>query len=189
MPLYPSALAPWYEFTITPQFSTLKVGPTDGDFIQRRRRRAFPLHKIVIKYNKMTTDKEQALYEFFTARSGSWQSFTLYDWPARKWAGVYLGKGDASATVFNLRGKQTTGLKVYLNGIETTAFTKQSGTGADGQDQITFNTPPGSFVTISSEFTGIRYFPFCIFQDDLLDRTLFAHMLYRGGVTIIEVSQ
>lgn len=189
MPLYPADLAPWYEFAITPQFSTLKVGPTDGDFIQRRRKRAFAIHKIVLKYNIMTIDKEQALYEFFIARSGSWQSFALYDWKSRKWAGIYLNKGDASTTTFNLRGKETTNLKVFLNGTETTAFTKQSGAGADGQDQITFTSAPGNFVTVSAEFTGIRYYPHCIFQDDNIDRTLFTHMLYRGGITILETSQ
>jgi hypothetical protein len=185
-----SGLAVSYELVISPRYDILKLGPTDQNFIQRRNKSPFgAYHTMQLKFDRQSAAAEKILYDWYCARKGPLESFQLFDPDANTakwWADVYLGTGNGSTTVFDLRGKSTTNVAVTVNGTSNSNWSKGSGTGVDGQDRLTFSPAPTGII--KAQFNGVRYFPNVIFKDDSLDRTLFTVQLYRTGVTLIEVS-
>jgi len=179
---------PDYGYQAIPQFRTLKLGPTDGDFIQRRRKRTSPLYKFVLKYKVLEESEMQSLWDFYLARSGSYEAFVFFDFQAFPYTGVSVGTGDGTTADFDLGAKSVSNLTVYLNGSPTSAYTLNVGGGTDGQDSITFNSAPANGDVITADYTGRKYFPKCIFQDDELARESFSYLLYTTGLVILEVS-
>lgn len=190
MSVFPD-IRPSYDYTIASMFRTLKIGPTDGDFIQRRRKRIVPLHIITIKWDVLSQVEEKTLYDFYIARSGPWQDFAFFDFDSKSYSSVTIGTGDGSTKSFNLIAKNTSARTIFVNGVaksEGVDYTFYSGLGTDGQDKITFGTAPGSGLAITADYTGMKYFKNCIFQDDNFNRNTFSHALYKTGIVILEVS-
>ncbi len=190
MSVFPD-IFPSYGYTITPTYRTLKLGPTDGDFIQRRRKRTSPLHTVAMTWNALSGANEKTLYDFYISMSGSWQAFAFFDFDAKNYTAIAVGIGDGSATAFNLVAKATSGRTVYVNGVaktEGTDYTFYAGQGTDGQDKIIFTTAPGNSLPITADYAGRKYLPKCIFQADDLNRNTFSVALYRTGLGIMEVS-
>jgi hypothetical protein len=189
MAVFPDIKA-FYGSEIIPTFNTLKLGPTDGDFIQRRKKRTVPLYQFRLKFNVLSQSDIKTLYDFFISMSGCYGSFAFFDFDYRDWS-IIVGTGDGSTTSFDLKGKETYNRIVKVNGIqktEGTDYTFYQGLGADGQDKITFNSAPATGDIIIADFTGRRYFPNCIFLEDVMSIESFSHLLYSTGLTIQEVS-
>jgi hypothetical protein len=191
MAIFPD-ITPSFNIVITPVYNTLKLGPTDGDFIQRRRKRLTPLFQISLKWDLLTEDEEKQLYEFFIARYGIWEAFSFFDPILRKWADIKIGTGDGFQTVFNLKAKETSDRAIKVDGVTKTEgvdYTFSAGTGTDGQDRITFTSAPAVGAVITANYRSKLYFPKCIFQDDYMDRDVFSYRLYTTGLFIQEVSE
>lgn len=190
MALFPD-MSPSYDYIVTPQFKTLKLGPTDGDFVQRRRKRTTPLYRFTLKYDRLSATEEKALYDFYLARYGSWEAFAFFDFDTRAYAGVSLGTGNGAATQFQMKARKTTNRTIYVNAIaktEGTDYTIGSETGTDGQDKVTFTVAPGNGLAVTADYTGQKYFSNCTFEADNMDMAMFQYNLYRTGLVIIEVT-
>jgi hypothetical protein len=211
-PLFPLSAASSYDYLVTPKWNTQKIGSGD-DILQRRKMRAYALNLIKLKYDALEEAQEELLHDFFMTMNGSFLSFGMYDNVIRKSSQVYIGKGDNTGTLttYNLNGKastqinpyDSTGLPIfqgvqgnaslvtlYLNGIPmTSGWTLSSGSGINEQDQIVLSAPlaNGFNDTLFATFTGVRYFPNCIFSNDGMDRDMFAFMIYKMGLDIQEV--
>jgi len=189
MAVFPDIKA-FYGSELIPMFNTLKLGPTDGDFIQRRKKRTVPLYQFRLKFNVLSQSDIKTLYDFFISMSGSYDSFAFFDFDYRDWS-LTIGTGDGSTTSFDLKGKETSNRIIKVNGIqktEGTDYTFYQGLGTDGQDKIIFNSAPASGAVITADFNGRRYFPNCIFLEDIMSIESFSVFLYSVGITIQEVS-
>lgn len=190
MSVFPDIM-PSYDYNVQSAFHNLRLGPTDGDFTQRRRKRLTPLHKFTLQFNTLFAADIKTLYDFFIARYGGWDAFAFFDCDSKNWSALSIGTGDGATTSFNLQAKETSGRTVFINSVaqaEGTDYTFYSGQGTDGQDKITFASAPSNSAAITADLTGRRYYSNCIFTDDYMDRNLFEVRLYKTGLTIIEVS-
>ncbi|MEM2899434.1 MAG: hypothetical protein QXT63_01460 [Thermoplasmata archaeon] len=90
MAVFPD-IAPSYNYIMRPVFRTLLLGPTDGDFIQRRRKRTEPLYEFRMQWNYLSPSEEKQIIDFYLARSGSWDAFAFFDFDTRQWNDINLG--------------------------------------------------------------------------------------------------
>lgn len=69
-----------------------------------------------------------------------------------------FGTGNGSTSTFTLPAKEVsaTGLVIKIAGATTTAYTLNAGTGAEGEDQIVFNTPPANGAALTWSATSAR---------------------------------
>lgn len=192
MALFPD-ISPGYEYQPLVTYNTLRLGPTDGDFIQRRRKRLSPLHSFKLQWRALTAAQESQLYDFYVARYGPWEAFQFFDFDAgKKWA-VNVGTGTGAQTTWDLLGKDLTSVVIMVAGVTKTLsvdYNLGDGTGTDGQDTVIFIAGhlPAAEAAITATWTGKRYFANMIFEDDNLERTKFEYAIYRTGLTIREVS-
>lgn len=190
MAVFPN-ISPSYDYIVTPQFKTLKLGPTDGDFIQRRRKRTTPLYRFTLKYDRLLATEEKTLYDFYLSRYGAWEAFAFFDFDTIAYTGVSLGTGTGAATQFQMKARNTTGTTIYVDAIAKalgTDYTIGSGTGTDGQDKVTFTVAPGNGLAVTADYTGQKYSANCTFEADNMDMAMFQYNLYRTGLVIIEVT-
>jgi hypothetical protein len=85
-------------------------------------------------------------------------TFTLFD-NARYVSSLQFGTGTGSTTTFTLPAKATSGLVIKKNGVTQTLGTHYAisvGTGADGEDQITFVTAPALNDVLAFTATSAR---------------------------------
>jgi hypothetical protein len=166
MTIFPEVKPSW-GYACIPQFKNERLGPTDGDYTQRRRLRSIPLYLAKWTYESLSAADERTVMEFFEARSGGWDNFVFYDFDSLVYSGVSVGTGDGVTTVFTMAARDITDETVYVDGTPT-AVTVGVRAGANGQDQITFAIAPGDTLAITADYTGQRYLPICVFDDDEL---------------------
>jgi len=179
-----------YQYSITPQFKTIKLAQNDLNFQQRRRKTLTPIHKFTLKLNNINAAAVQTLYDFFVARSGSYEPFVYFCQDPQRIYSPTIGTGNDSTTVFDLGAKSTAGLVIKVNGVTktlTTDYTVSADTGTNGQDKITFGVAPTAGQAITASYTGRKYYPACIFESDSLDINNFDYKMYSTGLVILEV--
>ena len=188
MAIFPE-IAPDYGYLIAPQFRTDRLPSTDGDYVQRRRRRSAALALISLEYSALTATNERTLFEFFEEHSGGFTSFTFYDFISRVYAGVAIGTGDAVQKIWTLNHRDITAETIYFDGVDSSlfAYSISNRTGTDGQDQIVFNTAPTSTLVLTAAYSGKRRIPDCLFNDDQLDSALWTWS--RHAINTINISQ
>jgi hypothetical protein len=190
--LYPE-IPTWRGYKARRTFNTLMLGPTDGDFIQRRSKRTAPLYEFTFVYSMITAANMKLLWDFYEARLGPWEAFELFDAELFTHSNVLCGTGDGVEDTFDLVGKECSNRSVTVNGVGKTEgvhYNYSAGMGTNGQDQIVF-TPgniPATGHAVVAEWRGRRYYTNCIFADDGLDRESFTALLFTTGVRIIQVS-
>lgn len=167
-------------------FKTSKTSFGELGGVQRKRQRLYPLRDITLKYENISLTDAAALWQFYTARSGSYEEFSFIDIAERIYSSEYVGCGDGTTTVFSLPAKSAALYKVYIDGIEqteTTNYTISAGTGADGEDQLTMVVAPADGQRITFDFTGYLKVR-CYFADDDMDEETFYNRLVSTGVTL-----
>ena len=167
MAIFPEVI-PDYGYSFYPRFKTTKLGPTDGDITQRRRMRSTTLYTAELSYKSLTSANERLLIEFFETHYGDYSSFTFFDIVSRVYTGVSLGTGNGSTTVFTMDARDATDLTVNIDGSPTSAYTQGDRTGANGQDQITFNSAPANNTVLTIDYTGEKYCANCFFRDNTM---------------------
>ncbi len=190
MAVFPD-ISPSYDYVITQHWRTLRIGLTDGDFLQRRKKRTTPLHEFIIKWRALTADDERQLWNFYSDMSGGFQSFAFFD-IERVYTGQNIGIGNGVENTFNTGAKNISNYTVYVDGIEKTEgvhYNVSVNTGTDGQDQIVFTTgnepPDGKLITL--DYKGRKYYAKCVFTHDNLTSTNFVTALHTIGLSIMEV--
>jgi len=182
-----------------PRFKTFVAGPFDNENIVTRAGIQFGLHSATIRYYQKTyAAVAKAVYEFFMARRGRYDSFAFYDlqgWdnsPAGIiWTNCYVGVGNASTLVFDLTAHNANAdanRKIYCDGVDKTANGSWAqGTGADGRDRFTFSTyTPTAGQVITCDFLGRRVWKSC-FTTDGFDIAVHDSDFYEITVDLIEI--
>lgn len=185
--VFPDTVSAQYEYEEIIEFLTLQLGPTDGDFIQRRAKRTRPLRSFVLKYNAISKADIQTLYEFFIARKGRWEAFALFSFDSLPHTAISIGTGDGATADWNAIGKEISLLTAKVDGISVGASI-EVGTGTDGQDKIIFSATPADGVVLTADWTGRRYYTDCLFTEDTMSLVRFTDTLYRTGLVIKQMS-
>jgi hypothetical protein len=86
--------------------------------------------------------------------------FTFYDWTlANGLDEISIGTGNGSQTTFTIPAKSTSGRTIKKAGVAQTegvAYTYNAGTGAEGEDQVTFAVAPTSGQAITAAASSAR---------------------------------
>lgn len=94
----------------------------------------------------------------YVAQRDSNAGFTLFDFDQHKATAIACGTGNGSATIFTIPGKAVVGPTVKDDGttVGSGNYSILVGTGADGEDQISFNVAPLNAHVITLDATEIR---------------------------------
>lgn len=195
MATFPDTIQPEIEsYKVALNWKTLKMGMTDGDFLQRRKKRTTPLHTFTMNFRPITAAEMQTLWEFYQARSGSYEAFVFFDYKAFPYTDVSVGTGTGAALTCQLKAKSVSSLVVKVAGVTKTAGVDYSftsdGSGTNGQDKIVFlaGKYPTAGQAVTASYTGRKYLQYMIFQDDAMSRDQFHAVLFQTGITITEVT-
>jgi len=181
MLIYPdSLLGLTLDRTKTPQFST-NIKKSVSGYEVRTPLMAYPLWKFALKYDFLRTDANnnelKTLVGFYLQCKGSSETFYFkdpYDYTVENQViGVGNGINKNFQIIRNYGGfidliQSPTNYSIFVNGIETTAFTEENGV-------VIFNSAPSSGSTIT--FSGEFYYP-CRFTEDKVDFTQFMYNLW-----------
>lgn len=183
-----SSPKPQWPLIIEPEFNTL-ISKFDGGGEQRRKKLSFPRYNVIVRYNNISLAEAKTLWEFYIARSGSYEAFYIYDLALAlghsfNHVGEYCGTGDGSTTIFDISGRSTSSRTVYSDGADVTSDVSflTSG-GASDSDRIEFNVAPAADKIITIDFTG--YLRMRVrFLEDKLSRVNFIYNLYQYGIKL-----
>lgn len=179
--IFPDLPGLTWDITRTPEFSTTMVTGADGGETPIANW-AYPLWRWTLVYEILrddATDELRTLMGFFLNRYGKADDFLFDDVTDNAVVGQQLGIGDGSTTgyqcirafdgfvepVKNLKSAPT----VYLNGIETTAWT------ISDSGLITFTAPPASGAIITAD---LSYYWRVRFDLDAAEFNQFAYQLW-----------
>lgn len=170
MAQFPTGI-PISKITLVPIFTTISH-TSDSGIEVRRKKRAFAQFDVMVDFHPMTKANMQTLYDFYMARSGSYEAFYIYDVVTMDHDSLLVGTGDGSTVTFDIPGKSTSSQTVYVNGIvqtnNVTVFYNY-GSGAESSDQVTFSSAPSIGDILSCNFTGFLRVR-CRFMDDTFTR-------------------
>jgi hypothetical protein len=155
---YPTSPKPNYSYILTPVWNTA-VTKFDTGKEQMRQKWAFAKYNVQMTYNVLSATNMQILYNHFMSTRGTMSAFNFYTLDTGTWGVnspyLYVGYGDASSTIFDLPGKNTSSQSVYLNGAsQGTGWSISAGTGVDSADRIIFSTAPPAGQIIAAGFSG-----------------------------------
>jgi hypothetical protein len=188
MAIFPDVRPDW-GYSMNPVYRTDKLGPTDGDFVQRRRRRSTPLYEITLSYSgRLDASKVKQLLDFFKDHYGGWGAFTFYDFLPVPFSEFQVGIGDGTTTRFLLENyRDIQNELVLVDGFADPNYVIERRTGPDGQDELFFPTAPASGVTITIEGEGCLRVDNCIFEKDVLPTSLESWLRY--GIKTFRILQ
>jgi uncharacterized protein (TIGR02217 family) len=177
---------PQYPLRVTPVWQTQVVNLGTGNE-QRRAAWLYPKFDVLVSYNAVTRTEVQTLYSFFLDRRGAYEAFHIYDLSLLSSISfaqdtpLYCGTGNDSTTTFDLPGRSTSSVKIYLDGQEQVAnYSILSGGGDSDADRVQFVTAPTTGQIVTTTFTG--YLRMRVrFAEDYLSRDLFELRLFSFG--------
>ena len=169
------------------QFKTLFSNFDNQGQERRKRKWLYPKRLITLQYSNISLTNGRTLFDFYIARSGSYDAFTFFKYESEIHTGEYVGTGDASETVMNLPCKTSSSETVYLDGVEQTGggthYTLGAGTGTDGADKITWEAAPASGERVTVDFTGYLKIK-CRFKDDNMSFSTFMNTYRTVGIQL-----
>jgi hypothetical protein len=184
--LFPDTINPSYSVDITARWKNTITG-FDGGNEQRRQKQIQDLYDVTLKYNLMDLTALGVLWDFYQECRGTLYNFYFYDQVAnrRTWKKCYVGIGDATALLYDLPGKSTSGQSIYFNGaLQSSGITYLTGGGNESSDRVQFAAAPPVNTIITATFTGDLRIK-CRFEKDELTRENFAYRLFRTGLKLI----
>lgn len=183
MAAYPETPQPTWVHVLTQEYRTL-ITEFDSGAEQRRAKWLRPKYHLQLTYSALLSSEADALWNFYSARSGALESFSYFVPYSAAFVGLYCGTGDGTSTAFTLPAKQSAGHVVYVGGVATTAYAISTAAGPDGADLLRFPSgAPASGSPITCDCTG-RLRVICRFGDDSLSREYFEAGLYRYGIRL-----
>jgi uncharacterized protein (TIGR02217 family) len=189
MATFPEDPIPDYPLIISPRFKTVSTG-FDSGREERTRLWLFPKYDVQVPYTELSSTDAQTLWNFFLARSGSYEAFYIYDLSllagvTKSHVGQYVGTGDGSTVTFDLPGRSTSSQTIYANGSTESSsdYTLSYGGGASSADQVTFDSAPAAGAVITADFSG--YLRMRVkFAQDTISQELFAYNLFNFGIQL-----
>lgn len=208
--VYPTTPVPNWPYDIKINWNTT-VSSFDSGKEQRRQKNLYPKYDVSLTYSVLTMAQMQTLWNFYQARKGTFEPFYFYSLESTTWSGCYLGIGDGTTTTFDIPGKSTSNVQIYVSGVALRAtavssilledesqlitedgstiiregpedYTLLVGGGAASADRVTFLTAPVANALITCDFTGYLRVR-CRFAEEL-SRSAFTAALYRTGIKL-----
>jgi uncharacterized protein (TIGR02217 family) len=184
---YPTTPKPQNPVNITARFNNI-ISTADSGREQRRRKSVQNLYDVKLTYSALSLANLNTLWAFYQARRGTFESFYFYDLTESRTTHYtqYVGVGDASTTIFDIPGKNTSGQTIYVNGVAktvTTDYTILTGGGTESADRISFVVAPAAGYIITVTFTGDLRIK-CRFKEDKLTREGLLYCAYRTGIEL-----
>jgi hypothetical protein len=199
MAVYPNPSTTPYVNPVTweQEWKTLRSNFDDLGEEKRKQKWLYPKRNITLKYNAITKDQAESLYEFYQARKGSYNAFVWFESTGigayKSYSSEYVAGMGTTTLVFNLPAtgsSQTLAVNVGGAATATSNYTFSAGGGPDGEDKITFVsssaggiTAPASTKYITCDFTG-RLKIKCRFSEDRLSWENFYDRLINTGVRL-----
>lgn len=152
----------------------------------RRALRAKAKRTLNLKFEKLESADTVLLWDFYQSMKGMYGSF-YYKFPfTETWNGEYLGKGNASTTVFDMHFHSYTSYTLKVDGTAATSGTYSVSADGNGMYQATFNTPPATNSIITVDFVGNP----CLvmrFKEDSTSKEMFSVQLATFGIPLVEI--
>ena len=179
------------------EFKTLKSNFDDLGEEKRKKKWLYPRRNITLKYEAITKDEVEDLYEFYQARAGSYGDFVWFESTGvgayKTYSSEYVGGMGTTTLVFNLPAlgsSATITMNVAGGASATSNYTFSAGGGSDGEDKVTFVsssaggiTAPASTQYVTCDFTG-RLKIRCRFAEDRLSWDNFYDSMINVGVKL-----
>ncbi len=179
MATYPEDPVPIYPLVLEPIFNTIISG-TDGATEERLQKWTYPKYDVTVNYGKLTSTKMDLIYAFYMARKGAYGSFYIYDSTLHNekldHVGQYCGTGDGATEVFDIPGRSTESVSIYLDGTLqtlTTHYVLLIGGGESSADRVDFVSAPASGQIVTADFTGYLRIRARFAQDKLSREALY----------------
>lgn len=159
----------------------------EGGNVSAKQKWLYPRRNFKLQYEIISVAEGKIIYDFFIARAGSFASFVLFLPFSKVWVGEFVGVGDGATTIWNLPAKNSSGYTVKVAGVvktEPTHYAITAAGGTDGEDKITFVSPPAAGAHITFDFTGnlkVR----CKFVSDEMDFETFYNLLVNVGLKLM----
>lgn len=208
--VYPTTPVPNWPYDIKINWNTT-VSSFDSGKEQRRQKNLYQKYDVTLTYTVLSLANMQILWNFYQARKGTFEPFYFYSLESTTWSGCYLGIGDGTTTTFDIPGKSTSNVQIYVSGVALRAtgvsgilledesglitedddtiiregpdeYTLYVGGGAASSDRVTFATAPAANDLLTCDFTGYLRIR-CRFQEEL-SRSAFTAALYRTGIKL-----
>jgi len=201
MAVYPDSSSPYANpVLIDIRYKTL-VSQFDEEGAENRKQKwLFPKRDITLRYQSISKNQAEVLWEFYCGRRGSYNSFAWFESTGKgttsynTYSSEYVATGDSTTLIFNLPAKNSSAATqdVNINGIAVTTsdYTMAYGGGSDGEDKVSFVSvvaggagPPVTGSIITYDFTG-RLKIRCRFSDDILSIENFYDRIFNSGVKL-----
>jgi len=166
------------------EFKTL-ISTLDTGREYRRRKWIRPRRSFRLKYQYLTQEQADKLWNFFVRHQGAFQPF-LFRFPYKTvWENEFVAQGDGTTKEFDLPAVEASAVEVFIDGTPT-PFSLLPGAGDWGKDRISLPEPPpaGSFITAT--FEGYLVIT-ARFAEDVLNSQIFKAYLQTVGIGIVEV--
>lgn len=162
-----------------------KFGPEGQE--RRKRQLLYPKRDLNLKFKWIEKQAARYLWEFFIARSGSYEDFKyVFPFSQEYIIGEYVDVADGTSKTYSVPSYGASDYTLRVNGTaqtETTHYTFSQYTGPDGEDQVTFVSAPSYGAVITWSFTGqlvIR----CRFENDSMEFDSFYNRLCTMGIKL-----
>lgn len=206
---YPTIPVPNWPYDIKINWNTT-VSSFDSGKEQRRQKNLYPKYDVSLTYTVLSLTNMQILWNFYQARKGTYEPFYFYSLESTTWNGCFVGIGDGTTTTFDLPGKSTSSVVIYVSGVALRStssqilmedespistedgnniilegpeeYTLYVGGGAASADRVNILTAPAANALITCDFTGYLRIR-CRFQEEL-SRSAFTAALYQTGIKL-----
>lgn len=168
------------------EFRTLK-GVFEGVGQESRKQKwLYPKRHYTLQYNYITVAEARTLWEFYKARKGSYELFSLFLPWSNTYTEEYVGTGDGTTTAFNVPGKTISSYTFYQDTTtltETTDYTIDATGGTDGEAELNLVVAAPAGERITCDFSG--YLKVRVrFMDDIFSFDTFYNTLVTFGIKL-----
>ncbi|SMO62000.1 hypothetical protein SAMN06269117_11465 [Balnearium lithotrophicum] len=186
MKFYPTEIPSLPNGTLkTVTFKTLVSNLENGREF-RRRKWLFPKRSFRLKYDVLTQEQADTLWNFFIEHQGAYKPF-LFQFPYKtKHYNEFVAQADGSQKVFDLPSKDAQDVVIYFDGNPVGGFFFLPEGGEYGKDRVEFKEPPPAGALITADFYGYLVIT-ARFAEDSLSSEIFKAYLQRVGIGIVEV--
>lgn len=176
------ALEPWSQSLL---FKTL-TSSFENETESSKQKWLFPKRDISLRYKRDSLSQARTIWQFYQARKGKHEPFSLFAPISDTYVNEYVGTGDGSTTIWNLPVKNGSSIAIYVGGALqtlTTDYTISSGGGTDGEDKITFVVAPNAGEYLTADFTGTLKIR-CKFAEDSMSWDTLKGKLFTAGLKL-----
>ena len=154
------------DLDLSPQF-TVDTQQMGEEHYVRYRKWLRPRYSFGISYSLLEPADARTISDHVMAQGGGAFPFDWFLWTAMHWLWVPVAVAAAGQTLFTIPGKETSEHEFFTGtGTAAPSYTISTGTGAQGEDRVTFSTAIATGATLWMNFRGRRRFTVVYESDD-----------------------